>query len=312
MSRGKRIVALMQEIQDSSEYELFTSLRGFKTSIFIFDKNFVDLSIWVNKSTNDPKYQHLHDLRNRDQLYDVMAHIIRMIHNFAAASFSLIDHTRRLYGKLYQTAGEFEDYQPRIETEFINDPLSQFVKGLRQYCQHYKSPDLQISTSWQQGDEKVTKIIELLKDDLIAFGRWNATAKTYLDGLDEKINILEVAQTYHTKVLGFYEWFQSRQMEIHEAELNAIQEKDNELSTLKLESKIEAAFNQKEMDLPHERDEIFLSIFSSREFDELEDCPIDSPERAERAIGLLEIHMPVSDSLKEQIRKWYDEIGSTF
>jgi len=310
MSKGRQIVALIQEIQDSPEYELFISLRGFNISIFIFEKNFEDLNKLISMLTNDSKYQYLYSLRNRDKLHEVMAHIIRMIHNFVASSLSLIDHTRRVYKNLYEKTGKFEDYQTRIEIEFINDPLSQFIKGLRQYCQHYKSPDLSITTNWQQINEKETRVVELLKDDLIAFEGWNVNAKAYLDSLDKKINIIEIAQIYRTKVLEFYEWFKNRQMEIHQEEFKTLHEKELRLLTLKLENKIETALNQKKMNISHESDEIFLSIFTSAEFNELKKFSIDPSVRVERAIELLELHLPVSDNLKTQIRRWYKEIGS--
>ena len=310
MSRGKRIVMLMQELQRMPEYELIASLRGFNISIYTFDKNYSALRKLIEFLANDPKAEPLFWVRNRDKLQNVMREIIRLLHNHVASALSLLDHTRRLHRKLYSEGEKFNDYQVRIDKEFARDPLAQFVKGLRKYCQHYKSPDLAITTSWQKGDESATRTVGLFKEDLLTFDGWSAAAKKYLEAVEEKVDVLEVATAYRDKLLGFYEWFRSRQLDIHSEELKAFRDKETELLILTLEDRLESAFRHRNHEIPHERDEIFLSIFSSSEFAELEKIPIESIERPRRAIQLLEQGFPVPDHVKQQIYRWYKEVGS--
>jgi hypothetical protein len=307
MSRGIQILGLMDELGKMPEYTLFMQLQGFSTSIYTFDKNFQDLIKLLNFLADDPRAEPLFWLRNRDQLMLVMQDIIRLIHNFVAAALSLIDHTRRLYNKLYPDTGQFLDYESKISSEFAHDPLSQFVKCLRQYCQHYKAPNLDVTTSWKQGDEKPTMTFNLLKVDLESFDGWSVTAKKYLDGVTEKVNILEVAVKYREKVIAFYEWFQSRQGEIHAGELRYFREKESQLLSLMLEDKIDMSFAQSRQGIPHQKDDVFTSIFTSPEFDELEKIPRDSPNRPLRAIELLEQRLfPISQEMKQNIIRLYE------
>jgi hypothetical protein len=255
----------------------------------------------------DPKAEPLFWLRNRDQMNLAMRDIIRRIHNFVATALSLIDHTRNLHRKLYSDTDEFPDYQSRINSEFFHDPLSQFIKCLRVYCQHYRAPNLDVTTSWEQGAEKPTITFNLLKVDLESFDRWSATAKKYLDDVDEKVNVLEVATQYREKVIAFYEWFQSRQEEIHASEIQRFRKKESEILSLTLEQKIDTSFAQSRQKLPHRKDEIFTSIFTSREFDELENIPRDSQNRPLRAVELLEERFfSIPDGTKQKIIQLYE------
>lgn len=307
MSRGIHILRLMDELGKMPEYALCTQLQGFSVSIYTFDKNFRDLVKLLKFLANDPRAEPLFWLRNRDQLMLAMRDIIRLTHNFVAAALSLIDHTRRLHKKLYADTGQFPDYQSRFSSEFAHDPLSQFVKCLRQYCQHYKAPNLDVTTSWKQGDEKPTRTFNLLRADLESFDGWSATARKYLDAVAEKVDVLEVATEYREKVMAFYEWFQSRQEEIHADELRRFREKESQLLSLMLEDKIDMSFAQSRQGVPHRKDDIFTSIFTSREFGELEKIPRDSPNRPLRAIELLEQRFfPISEETKQKTIRLYE------
>ncbi len=310
MDQGNRLFRIMNELERMPGAEILKSLQGFNISIFIFDKNYGDLEKFIKLATDDQQSGHLYWLRNKDQLQNAMFHIIRLTHNFVASSLSLIDHTRRLYLKLYKENGLFPEYDPKVQSEFAKDPLAQFVKGLRQYCQHYKAPDLSIETAVSGPEADPTRTVYLLKEDLAAFERWNSPALRYLDGIDDQVNILEVAKEYREKVLDFYNWFQHRQREIHHDELEEFWGKQNEYACLLLDLKINSSIGSFGQDIPHERDEIFLSIFSSEEFKKLEKLPIDSSERAELSIQLLKQHIAITDDFAEKIRHWYREVGS--
>lgn len=307
MGRGAQVLGLMQGLQKTPEYELVIQLQGFSASIYIFDKNYQDLSRLVNYLAADPKADTLFLLRNRDRLMLAMRDVIRLIHNFVASAISLIDHTRRLYRKLYEGTGKFDDYQSKVSSEFARDPLSQFVKCLRKYCQHYKAPNIAVTTSWNRGDERPTRTFNLLKDDLATFDGWSATARRHLNSIDEKVNIFEIAEEYRRKVIGFYRWFQDRQEEIHADELKCFKEKEGELLTLMLADKIDMSFAESKQSIPHRKDEIFTSIFTSEEFDELEKIPREFAERPLRAIELLEQRFfLISDEIKQRIINLYE------
>jgi hypothetical protein len=305
-NRGIQILKLMDELNKMPEYALFVQLQGFDASIYTFDKNYQDLIRTIDFLANNPQAKSLFWLRNRDQLMLMMREIIRLLHNYVAAAMSLIDHTRRLYRKLYADTDKFPDYEAKVSSEFAQDPLSQFVKCLRQYCQHYKAPNLAITTSIERFGEKPTRAISLLKEDLESFDGWSTTAKKYLDTIEKKLDVLMVTTKYREKVIDFYEWFQYRQQEIHADDLQRFRDKEKDLLLLMLEDKIDISFAESRQGIPHRKDEIFISIFSSREFDELDTIPRDSPNRPLRAIELLEEHsFFIPEEIKEKIIEVY-------
>jgi hypothetical protein len=301
---------LMDEILAMPEYEIRQQLLAFNTSIYIFDKNFKELHRLIDFLLNHPEAEMLLAERNKDRLREVQIDIIRRLHNFVAASLSLIDHTRRLYNKLYADSDQFPEYQTKVDSEFKVDPLSQFVKCLRQYCQHYKAPDIGIKVTVTQSEEGMAERKQsiLMLDDLKTFDSWNSHAKKYMGSQGEDIDILEVASAYQEKVIAFYKWFQSRQIEIHSDELERFESKQAEFALLIFEGRVNACLNSKN-NMPYRGEEIFLGIFSSGDFETIEQIPIDSSERVKLSIKILEGYYPVSDELKEKILQLYGAPG---
>lgn len=302
MSRGTQALKLMSELTLMPEYALVMQLQGFSDSIYAFDKNFQDLIGLIDFLANDPRAEPLYWLRNRDRLALAMRDIIRLTHNYVTAALSLIDHTRRLHEKLYGNGDAFPEYHARLTVEFALDPLSQFVKCLRQYCQHYRAPNLEVTVSWTQGDQRPTRAFSLLKTDLESFDGWSTTARKYLATVTEAVDIARMAAEYRDKVIAFYKWYQSRQEEIHADDLHRFREKERQLLSLMLEEKIALSFAESRQGVPHRKDDIFTSVFTSREFDDLERIPRDSPDHALRAIELLEQRFfLVSEETKQSI-----------
>jgi hypothetical protein len=236
--------------------------------------------------------------------------IIRRLHNFVQSAMALVDHSRNLYNKLYLDTGRFPDYQARVNQDFAKDPLSKFVQDLRRYCHHYKAPNLSIRVTVTQEDGKQIekKTVELLVEDLNTFPDWTSLAKKYLSSLDEAVNILEVATVYRNKVLRFYEWFQSRQTEIHAEEFERHREKQRQIFLLMLERKIDGCLENK-VNMPFRKEEIFQEIFTANEFEKLEKIDSKSPERAKLAIELAENYFLLPDKIKQKIIRLYQEPG---
>lgn len=303
-SNGKKISILTKELRESPEYDLYKSLEGFSISLYIFNRNYSDLEKILDFLTNNKKSEYLLDIRNKDQLDRLLEEIIRLLHNFVATAMSLVDHTRNIYVKLYSGTEKFPDYQDRINNEFANEPLVQFVHCLRQYCQHYRAPNISIQISFKNGIMK--KTVNLLKEDLKMFGSWNANAKKYLDLIEERVDIFELINTYRKKVLDFHVWFNTRQKEIHKTEFDLLRKREEELLTAQLDNFLGMALSGKEKSRDGEVD-IFYGIFNSREYKELSDIPMSSPKRCARAIEMLQGHLPISDDIRKRINDWYEK-----
>lgn len=290
------------------EYELRQQLLGFNTSIYILDQNYAELQWLINFLENDPNGHLLMVVANQDKLHQAQVDIIRRLHNFVAAAQSLVDHTRRLYDKLYGSTNLFPEYQARIKQEFVSDPLSQFVQRLRQYCQHYKAPGIGIEVSIKQTEAGMVekRTVFLPMNDLKEFDGWNAAAKQYMSTVEGDVNVLEVASNYRNKVIQFYKWFQSRQVEIHAVELARFDAKQAQFALLHIEQSVNACLNNRD-DMPYRGEEILAGILSSQELEELDQFAPSSVERASHAVQLLEKHYSVPDDLKQKIMVLYQE-----
>jgi hypothetical protein len=299
---------LMDEILAMPEYKLRQDLLGFNISIYIFDTNYTELRRIIEFLTDDPNGQLLTAARNQDMLHNVQIDVLRRLHNFVASTQSLIDHTRRIHDKLYGDSGIFPEYKAQVDARFVNDPLSQFVQRLRQYCQHYKAPDIGIKVSVQgaEGGFVERRVVFLGLGNLREFDGWNTPAKLYMNGLPEEVDVLGVVTQYRDKVIEFYRWFQFRQLEIHASELARFEAKQTELALLKLEWNVNACLNNKS-DMPFRGEEIYIGILSSQELEELEKISSHSPERLSRAIELVEQRLPIPATLKGEITDLYQE-----
>jgi hypothetical protein len=232
LSNGRRIVELGNEIEQLPGFKLYyQDLKGLDISLYIFNRNYTDLSNIITFITADPRGAMLHTVENRDKLEAFGYDVICRIHNFVAAAKSLVDHTHNLYDKLYGVNDLFPEYQERIDNDFKYDPLSKFVQDLRRYCQHYKSPIIMFTTTVDSNGSPI-RTISIPLDNLQAFKDWSAPAKKYLRTIQEKAYVLEVATAYRDKVIVFHDWFRSRQLEIHADELKELDDKKDELRLL--------------------------------------------------------------------------------
>lgn len=309
MSKGETIVNLMEELWQMPEYTLFLELRGLDVSIHTFHKNYVALHTILTFLTSDERADPLFAAKNRDNLSEVGKDIVCYIHNYVASAISLIDHTRNLYKKLYIPAQQFPEYQERVTKEFAQDPLAQFVKCLRQYCQHYRSPEISVRTTFPNGfNARPMRKIRLALSDLQTFDKWNAPAKKYLSSIEDAVDIHEVATVYLNKVMTFYQWFQSRQDEIHADEIKRFRAKEAELQVLKVDDRIDSyfAFHGNMQTTKHD---VFVGVLPSEDFHQLEQAALAPHEQAQLAIHLLEKYFPLSDEIKQQIFRLYHEPG---
>jgi len=232
LSKNHRIVELGKEIQQLPGYKLYyQDLKGLEISLYIFTRNYTDLSNIIAFITTDPRAAMLYYVENRNRLEHFAYDVVCRIHNYVAASKSLVDHTHNLYGKLYEDNNLFPEYQERIDTDFKFDPLSKFVQDLRRYCQHFKSPIVMFRTTLDSNGNPI-RDISIPLGDLQTFKDWSAPAKKYLRTIQEKVDVLEVATAYRDKVITFHNWFRTRQEEIHAVELKELDDKKDELRLL--------------------------------------------------------------------------------
>ncbi|MCC9167686.1 hypothetical protein [Pontibacter harenae] len=111
---SKRILDLHDELNQMPEFQLLEEIRHFGASITIFEGNYEQLKELLIIHNDPIKSQFLHSVRNREVLHAFQIEVIRLLHNYVAAAFSLVDHTRIHYRKLYLSNNRFPEYQTEI------------------------------------------------------------------------------------------------------------------------------------------------------------------------------------------------------
>ena len=111
-----------------------------------------------------------------------MGEVTRLLQNFVAAVSALVEHSRRLHGRLcYKPSSKFPEYEEEVRQRFADAEVIQFVQGLRNYCLHYRTPGIGTTmTLVDLKNERFEKKVTLAKPDLLDF-EWNAPARRFLE-----------------------------------------------------------------------------------------------------------------------------------
>jgi len=234
----EQYVQLRKELENMPGYHVILENHRLTNSIYIFDKNYEELAELLNFMEHDQRAEELLSLHGHKQLYSIDIELLRRLHNFVAGAKSLIDHTRRIYNKYYLKSNSFPEYKKTIQEYFANDPLSQFIQDLREYCQHYRAPALIYVTHYINGTNEEIREVALQLVDLTSFNEWNATARQYLQEYKDNIPIFKPVQEYREKVIRFYEWFQHKQHAIHASDIKNYKAKETEMTLIQLEVQI--------------------------------------------------------------------------
>lgn len=303
ISLGQRCMQLSDELWEMPEYKLYRDLQGIDLSISTFHNNHVILDTFLTFLTSDERANQLFIVRNRDKFLEAGRHVVFCLHNYVASAQSLVDHSRNLYeGKINKSIQPFPGYSERVKKEFSADPLARFVICLRQYCQHYKAPNIGVRTT--NPDGRFVRKVQLPLSSLLTFKGWNSEAKVYLSTIEDSVDIQQVATTYHDRVMAFHQWVQERYDEIYVEDFKRFREKERELLLLQLEVNIEnhLLYNSQENNIS-EKLNIFTHVLFSEDFSQLEQDSLTLHERACLAITLYEqkLENPLPDKIKEKI-----------
>ncbi len=219
---GKRLDILEQ----SKEMEIYRNFQALQASFRVFRSNFYELVQGL---------EHLKDPRNsltmysddkRENLEKLLDKTSRLLHNFLASAFSLIEHTRKIINRLYSGQAFRDEYQQKLEQDVINQPVHGFVKQLRNYTQHYTLPILALQiTLIEDLDFRVKMDVEILKQ----WDNWGSS-KSYVDALGNTCCIETVANEYFVLLQGFYVWLTQRQLSIHQADFEKLQQMKQQLT----------------------------------------------------------------------------------
>jgi hypothetical protein len=128
----------------------------------------------------------------------------RHLHNYLAAAQSRVDHFR-IFKRQDMPEGLREEYQRRVDEEFMKAPLHNFIIKLRVLMLHDRLPVSTTTETWGPGEGWSFRVM-LDSADLLRWDDWNPKARQYIEASGKSINLGATVSTYTSQIIAFDRW----------------------------------------------------------------------------------------------------------
>jgi len=131
----------------------------------------------------------------------------RRLHNYVAATKTLVDHTRRLLA-LYPDTNLAVEYEPRKNT-IATAPVTAFFNDLRNYVLHHRLPfpGHQLSmTGPAAAEQSFESKVLLSTSGLLEWDNWSATSRSFLEAQKGDVDLLLAMNEHRALVEQLYNW----------------------------------------------------------------------------------------------------------
>lgn len=191
----------------SPEHDLFVIIRENRTALSILTSNFRDFKKVLKFNDHGNIESKLWD-SNTDFRFRLQKQIIRMMMNYLASVFFIIDYSRKQSETILSLNQSIHlSFRKKLSSEFSNDPLHRFIQDLRNYCTHRTFPKIASNSSFDPRSKQAFKtIIYLRKSELLQNFDWSAVARQYIDTCSDKILIGDVITTHYQNFMQFQNW----------------------------------------------------------------------------------------------------------
>lgn len=206
---------ILEEIENSKGHKIDSASYSLEVSFKIMVANFG----YLKKAIGVVPTFSIHQETEKDRY---MIEVTRCFVNFLGSAGAFKDHTRRFINKIYGSAEEAlgGKYQEKINQEFLNDPLAQFIEALRNYYLHAQLPPLGIQSTFSQGDEKMKSDFVLFLDKIDT--KDYPKAKSFIESQEkDTASILELSEKYVYKTM--FPWIMKEQGEFHKEDFDELE-----------------------------------------------------------------------------------------
>lgn len=207
------------EERDASEGKrVLVRSRSLENSLNIFRGNHAELKGFLDHVASPEVMVHMFNQEHSYRAEYALREAARLLHNYVASAFSLVDATRRFVKKHYAGTALMEGYKERVRTDFAEAPLHLFLQHLRNLTLHHRVPPMKVSTRFRMrddGGQDFESGFWLDLDELRKRGDWTGKAREYLDSLGEEAKLDDIVDAYAPVVAGFHRWLKQRIREEH-------------------------------------------------------------------------------------------------
>jgi hypothetical protein len=130
----------------------------------------------------------------------------RHLHNYVAAATTRVDHFRRFKDAEWpEGSSTGEEYQRRVDEDFKESPLHNFIMKLRNLILHVRLPVSSTTETWQQLGTLSFHIM-LNSADLLVWDGWNRLARKYVEQSGQSIDLGDTVSAYTSEIIAFDRW----------------------------------------------------------------------------------------------------------
>jgi hypothetical protein len=194
-------------------------------SLNIFRRNAQELLAATHNVRDSDFGLQLMAVNNREAGQQAHREVNRFVHNFVTSAMTLVEHTRNFMREHYEGTDVKSSYDNRVQSEFVSEPVVQFVQNLRNYFFHRGLPDSQMFIEFQAGADGalgggiLETGVRYRSSTFLQWDGWKAPAKMYIESAGEFIDIHAVATAYLEKILAFHKWLDGALSEFHAGDL---------------------------------------------------------------------------------------------
>lgn len=215
------------QLQASSEIEIYRNLQALSASYGVFNKNYNELIRYLEHLKNPRESLFMYSSEQRENLERLIDETSRLFHNFLASAQSFVDHTRNIVNRLYSNQEFRKEYQEKIDRDITNNPVRRFVQDLRNYTLHYTLPIPALQIEFAEDIEMSVRLdVEILKQ----WDKWHKISKSYLETLEESFCLISLSNEYFFLIQNFYQWLTERQTQLHQSDFDNLQKMRDELT----------------------------------------------------------------------------------
>jgi hypothetical protein len=211
LDKNELLIRLNEKLRQTKGFEVNERLQWLDYCLFIFKENHKSLELFSQQAGRQSVAIEM--FGSEDYTSEVQGNFARHLHNFLVSSQSLVEHTRRLMRKWYVDTEMLVKYQDAVNKNFINDPLSQFIEALRNYCTHRSPVGIIIKTF--PGKDSDCNVVSIHKDTLISWNKISKHARLYIEQYDNDIPIMTPVNEYKDKVVQFREELRQEIVSFH-------------------------------------------------------------------------------------------------
>lgn len=250
MKSPNRAYDLRQEIAASAGARFLDRSHARSFSLNIFQMNALEL-MEASRRMRDPDQGFSLMLeKNREAGRQAHRELNRHVHNFAASALTLVEHTRIMMRENYANMEIQKAYEKQVTAIFGNEPVANFVQGLRNYMVHKGLPSSHMFLSFKSdpdaADGSGTQETGVRYDtaSLLEWSRWKPPARKYLTDAGEHLDVHRFAEDYLVLVNRFHAWLDAALWAHHQDDLTQLAQLQQRLATNGQPPEIEQSANE--------------------------------------------------------------------